>query len=114
MVERMEAMMSASTRPSPRARPPEEIVVAELVERHGDEMVGGAVPLDARRREQPRDERPQREILVVPGVVGRDPGADEVVVIEHRRRTEDERRDEMQERDDADGWGDGPPAMRQQ
>jgi SNF2-related domain/Helicase conserved C-terminal domain len=35
MVERMEAMMSASARPSAHARPPEEIVVAELIERHG-------------------------------------------------------------------------------
>jgi hypothetical protein len=39
MVERMEAMMSASAGPSPRARPPEEIVVAELVERHGDNVL---------------------------------------------------------------------------
>jgi hypothetical protein len=35
-VERMQAIMAASARPAPRARPPEEIMVADLVERHGD------------------------------------------------------------------------------
>jgi SNF2 domain-containing protein/helicase-like protein len=39
IVERMEAMMSASMRPTPRARPPEDIVVAELAERHGDKLL---------------------------------------------------------------------------
>ncbi len=38
-IERMQAMMAASARPSPRARPPEEIVVADLVERHGDKVL---------------------------------------------------------------------------
>jgi superfamily II DNA or RNA helicase len=39
MVERMEAMMKASARPAARVRPPEEIVVADLVERHGDRLL---------------------------------------------------------------------------
>jgi hypothetical protein len=39
MVERMEAMMSASSRPTLRVRPAEEIVVADLVERHGDKVL---------------------------------------------------------------------------
>jgi hypothetical protein len=40
MVERMESMMAASARPAaPRARPPEDIVVAELAERHGDKLL---------------------------------------------------------------------------
>jgi superfamily II DNA or RNA helicase len=38
-IERMQAMMAASSRPAPRARPPEEIVVADLVERHGDKVL---------------------------------------------------------------------------
>jgi SNF2-related domain/Helicase conserved C-terminal domain len=40
MVERLESMMTASARPAaPRARPPEDIVVAELAERHGDKLL---------------------------------------------------------------------------
>jgi SNF2 domain-containing protein/helicase-like protein len=38
-VERMQAMMAASPRLVTRVRPPEEIVVAELVERHGDKLL---------------------------------------------------------------------------
>jgi hypothetical protein len=38
-IERMQAMMAGSARPAPRARPPEEIVVADLVERHGDKVL---------------------------------------------------------------------------
>lgn len=38
-VERMQAMMAASPRPVERVRPPEEILVAELVERHGDKVL---------------------------------------------------------------------------
>jgi SNF2-related domain/Helicase conserved C-terminal domain len=38
-VERMQAMMAASPRPAARVRPPEEILVAELVERHGDKIL---------------------------------------------------------------------------
>src|SRR5262245_5106902 len=39
MVERIEAMMGAPAGPAPRRRPPEEIVVADLVERHGDRLM---------------------------------------------------------------------------
>jgi hypothetical protein len=38
-IERMQAIMAASARPAPRARPPEEIVVADLAERHGDKLL---------------------------------------------------------------------------
>jgi superfamily II DNA or RNA helicase len=38
-IERMEAMMGARARPAPRTRPPEEIVVADLVERLGDRLM---------------------------------------------------------------------------
>jgi SNF2-related domain/Helicase conserved C-terminal domain len=38
-VERMQAIMAASARPAPRARPPEEILVADLAERHGDRVL---------------------------------------------------------------------------
>ncbi len=37
-IERMQAMMATSARPAP-TRPPEEIVVADLVERHGDKVL---------------------------------------------------------------------------
>src|SRR5579871_3566198 len=39
LVERMQAMMAGSPRLVTRVRPPEEIVVAELVERHGDRLL---------------------------------------------------------------------------
>jgi hypothetical protein len=38
-VERMQAMMAASPRSAPRVLPPEEILVADLVERHGDKVL---------------------------------------------------------------------------
>jgi hypothetical protein len=38
-IERMRAVMAASERSAPHARPPEEIVVADLVERHGDKVL---------------------------------------------------------------------------
>jgi hypothetical protein len=38
-VERMQAIMAAPARPAPRVRPPEEMVVADLVERHGDKLL---------------------------------------------------------------------------
>jgi len=39
LVERMEAIMAASPRLVTRVRPPEEILVADLVERHGDKLL---------------------------------------------------------------------------
>jgi hypothetical protein len=39
MVERMESMMGAPARAAPRARPPEDVVVAELSDRHGDKLL---------------------------------------------------------------------------
>jgi hypothetical protein len=39
LVERMQAIMAASPRLVTRVRPPEEILVAELVERHGDKVL---------------------------------------------------------------------------
>jgi hypothetical protein len=39
LVERMQAIMAASPRVMTRVRPPEEIVVADLVERHGDRLL---------------------------------------------------------------------------
>jgi len=39
LVERMRAIMAASPRPMTRALPPEEILVAALVERHGDKLL---------------------------------------------------------------------------
>ena len=38
-VERMQAMMAASARPVARVLPPEEVMVADLVERHGDKAL---------------------------------------------------------------------------
>ncbi len=38
-VERMQAIMAASPRVAARALPPEEILVADLVERHGDKLL---------------------------------------------------------------------------
>ena len=38
-VERMQAMMAASPRPVARVLPPEEILVADVVERHGDKVL---------------------------------------------------------------------------
>src|SRR5262249_4831941 len=38
-VERMQAMMATSPRPAPRVRPPEEILVADLADRHGDRFL---------------------------------------------------------------------------
>ena len=38
-VERMQAMMAASARPAARVLPPEEVLVADLVERHGDKAL---------------------------------------------------------------------------
>jgi hypothetical protein len=38
-IERMQAMMGGSVQPSAKARPPEDIVVADLVERHGDQLL---------------------------------------------------------------------------
>jgi hypothetical protein len=39
LVERMQAIMAASPRLVTRVRPPEEILVADLVERHGDKLL---------------------------------------------------------------------------
>jgi hypothetical protein len=39
LVERMQEMMALSPRPVTRVRPPEEILVADLVERHGDKFL---------------------------------------------------------------------------
>jgi hypothetical protein len=39
LVERMQAMMAASRRPVVRVLPPEEILVADLIERHGDKVL---------------------------------------------------------------------------
>ena len=38
-VERMQAVLAAPAGPAPPARPPEEVVVADLVERYGDKVV---------------------------------------------------------------------------
>jgi hypothetical protein len=38
-VERMQAMMAASPRPAARVLPPEEVLVADLLERHGDKVL---------------------------------------------------------------------------
>ena len=38
-VERMQAMMTASPRPAARVLPPEEVLVADLIERHGEKVL---------------------------------------------------------------------------